>query len=142
MINAGTASSQRQEGTRTPRPNGFSHISLPSRDLEQSKRFFTEVLGGELQEDGPTVRIQFADFAIALGTQAGGATAPHREHPHYAFTVPPEDFLPLKQRLEAYGVPTHERQVNERHGPDRGPRCHQLPYELAGIMLDNAATGM
>ncbi len=99
--------SQRQEG-RVPKPIGFGPISLPTRDIPQSKRFFTEVLGGELVEDGPKVRIQLGTFGVVLGPQAGGATEPHREHPHYAFTVPAEEFLALKRRLEAYGVPTHE----------------------------------
>ena len=104
-----TQTTQReQQDQRIPRPTGFSHVSLPSRDLEQSRRFFTEVLGGRLIEAGPPCRIEFTNFAVELGQQATGATAPDREHPHYAFTVPPEDFLPLKQRLEAFGVPTHE----------------------------------
>jgi catechol 2,3-dioxygenase-like lactoylglutathione lyase family enzyme len=101
-------SSSQQRDARAPAPVRFSHISLPSRDLPRSKRFFTEVLGGELHEDGPRAKIQFTNFAIELGPQEGGATAPYREHPHYAFTVPAADFAPLKRRLEAFGVPTHE----------------------------------
>ena len=108
MIDTNSHSQRQQGGRRAPAPVRFSHISLPTRDLAMSRRFFTEVLGGELREDGPTAKIQFTNFAIGLGPQEGGATAPHREHPHYAFTVPAEDFAPLKQRLEAFGVPTHE----------------------------------
>src|SRR5437764_5344022 len=102
MIDASANSAQQTDGAYAPKPTGFSHISLPSRDLAQSKRFFTEVLGGEMKEDGPIVRVQFANFAIALGPQEGGATAPHHEHPHYAITVPADDFRPLKQLLDAY----------------------------------------
>ena len=108
MINASTDSKQQKDGTRIPTVKALSQISLPTRDFAQAKRFFTEVLGGELQEDRPMVKVQFTNFAIALGAQDGGATAPHREHPHYAFTVPAEMFVPLKQRLEAFGIPTHE----------------------------------
>lgn len=103
-----SASRQHPPGMRTPTVSGFSHISLPARDLAQSKRFFTEVLGGELVADGPVARVQLGSFAVALARQEGGATPPHCEHPHYAFTVPPSDFIPLKQRLEAFGVPTHD----------------------------------
>jgi catechol 2,3-dioxygenase-like lactoylglutathione lyase family enzyme len=107
VVDISTASGQ-QRSAPIPTPSAFSHISLPSRDIGQSKRFFTEVLGGELIEDEPNVKVQLGSFKVALGLQDGGATAPHREHPHYAFTVPPENFLALKLRLEAYGVPTHE----------------------------------
>ena len=98
MTNASVDSKEQKDGTRIPTVKAMNLISLPTRDFAQSKRFFTEVLGGELQEDGPTVKIQFTNFAIALGAQDGGATAPHREHPHYAFTVPAEMFVPLKRR--------------------------------------------
>src|SRR4030095_5273819 len=108
MTNASVDSKEQKDGTRIPPFKAMNLISLPTRDFAQSKRFFTEVLGGELQENGPTVKIQFTNFAVALGAQDGGATAPHREHPHYAFTVPAEMFVPLKRRMEAFGVPTHE----------------------------------
>jgi catechol 2,3-dioxygenase-like lactoylglutathione lyase family enzyme len=90
-------------------PCGLSHIAIPSRDLAQSKRFFVDVLGGRLTIDGPTLaRVQFDDFGIVMGLQAGGATPANSEYPHYAFTVAPEDFMGIKQRLEAFGVPTHD----------------------------------
>src|SRR4029453_11262545 len=65
-------------------------------------------LGGEAHEDDNSVRIQLGTFGVVLGPQETGATDPGREHPHYAFTVRAEDFRPLKERLEAFGVPTHE----------------------------------
>jgi catechol 2,3-dioxygenase-like lactoylglutathione lyase family enzyme len=102
------SSTQEQASAKTQAPVRFSHINLPTRDFAQATRFYTEVLGGELIEDGPPVRIQLGTFGIALGPQQGGATEPNREHPHYAFTVHAEDFKALKERLEAYGVPTHE----------------------------------
>jgi catechol 2,3-dioxygenase-like lactoylglutathione lyase family enzyme len=96
----------RREG---PTPCGFSHIAIPSRDLNQSKQFFVDVLGGKLTVDEPALaRVRFGKFAIVLAPQAGGATPAHAEYPHYAFTVAPEDFMGIKQRLEAFGVPTHD----------------------------------
>ncbi len=92
-----------------PTPCGLSHIAIPSRDLDQSKQFFVDVLGGELTVDEPALaRIQFGNFGIVLAPQVGGATPAHAEYPHYAFTVAPEDFMGIKQRLEAFGVPTHD----------------------------------
>jgi len=103
------ASDSRSSGSSSiPKPTGFGPISLPTRDAEKSKRFFVDVLGGELVEDGSRPRVRLGTFEVVLGAQAGGATAPHSEHPHYAFTVRPEDFAPLKARLDAFGVPTHE----------------------------------
>jgi catechol 2,3-dioxygenase-like lactoylglutathione lyase family enzyme len=86
----------------------FSSISVPTRDLDQSKRFFTEVLGGELASDGDTPTVRFGKLDIILGPQDGGATEPEMEHPHYAFELPPDQFARLKHRLEAFGVPTHD----------------------------------
>jgi catechol 2,3-dioxygenase-like lactoylglutathione lyase family enzyme len=102
------SNSQPSETSSIPRPIRFGAINLPTRDVEQAKRFFTEVLGGELVEDGATPRIQLGTFGVVLGPQEGGATQPHSEHPHYAFTVHAKEFKALKERLEAFGVPTHE----------------------------------
>lgn len=90
-------------------PSGFSHIAIPSRELAQSKNFFVDILGGRLSRDEPTLaRVEFNNFAIVMGLQAGGATPANAEYPHYAFTVAPQDFMGIKQRLEAFGVPTHD----------------------------------
>ena len=76
-----------------PTPCGLSHIAIPSRDLDQSKQFFVDVLGGELTVDEPALaRIQFGNFGIVLAPQVGGATPAHAEYPHYAFTAAPERF--------------------------------------------------
>jgi len=95
----------------------FSRISLPTRDIDQSQRFFLEVLGGQLVTDSPLVRVHFENLDVVLGPQADGATGPDREYPHYAFTVPAGQFAPLKRRLEAYGIPTHDpwTRVGETH---------------------------
>jgi catechol 2,3-dioxygenase-like lactoylglutathione lyase family enzyme len=94
--------------TAIPTPIGLVQISVPTRDVAQSTRFYAEILQGEVIGKTPIVKVQLGNFVVGLGPQAAGATAPHAEYPHYAFTVPAEDFVPLKQRLEAYGVPTHE----------------------------------
>src|ERR1043165_5721271 len=76
------ASGSQAETSSAPKPIGFGPVTLPTRNVEQSKRFFTEVLGGQLVDDGPMPRIQLGTFGVVLGPQAGGATQPHREHPH------------------------------------------------------------
>jgi len=97
------------EGVGVPTPYGFDHISIPTRDLALSKQFFIEVLGGTLTAEGAgSAQVEFGNFKIILAPQATGSTPPDAEYPHYAFTVGPDDFLGVKQRLEAYGVPTHD----------------------------------
>jgi catechol 2,3-dioxygenase-like lactoylglutathione lyase family enzyme len=97
---------------REPRLAGFSHASVPCRDYEQAKRFFTQVLGGEVTLDLPQHRPPFGEVRIAgltlgFSQQPGGWTARDAEFPHYGFLIEPEDMLTMKARLEAHGVPTH-----------------------------------
>ena len=69
-----------------PTPCGLSHIAIPSRDLNQSKQFFVDVLGGTLTVDAPVLaRVRFGKFAIVLAPQSGGATPAHAEYPSLRF---------------------------------------------------------
>jgi catechol 2,3-dioxygenase-like lactoylglutathione lyase family enzyme len=107
---ASTAGEQRTDGD--PRLGTFSHVSVPCRDYEEAKRFFINVLGAELKLDLPQHRPPFGEVrlggtTLGFSQQAGGWTGRDAEFPHYAFLVAAEDFLPLKARLEAHGVPTH-----------------------------------
>jgi catechol 2,3-dioxygenase-like lactoylglutathione lyase family enzyme len=99
-----TPSNQRQ-----PRFSGFSHASLPCRNLEQSKRFFTEVLGGELVHDVEGfAEVRLGGIIIGLSQQPEGWTGPSAEYPHYAFFIDAEDFLPMAEWLRRNGVKTTE----------------------------------
>ena len=90
-------------------PYGFGPLSVPARDLPLSKQFFVEVLGGDLIDDKPdSVRVRIGTLQIVLGPQSGGATPRDAEYPHYGLTVQAQDFMGIKQRLDAYGVPTHD----------------------------------
>jgi catechol 2,3-dioxygenase-like lactoylglutathione lyase family enzyme len=106
-----TATSATQGGVSTagrPQFSGFSHASLPCRDLEQSKRFFTGVLGGDPFHDNVGfAEVRVAGTIIGLSEAAGGWTARDAEYPHYAFFIDGKDFWPMKQWLESSGVPTH-----------------------------------
>jgi catechol 2,3-dioxygenase-like lactoylglutathione lyase family enzyme len=103
------AAQSQETRIEVPTPCGLSHIAIPSRDINQSKQFFVDILGGKLTVDEPALaRVQFGNFGIVLAPQAGGATPANAEYPHYAFTVAPEKFMDIKRRLEAFGVPTHD----------------------------------
>lgn len=95
--------------TKQPRFSGFSHMSLPCRDLEQSKRFFTQVMGGELVHDiEGFAEVRVAGIIIGLSQQKGGWTGWDAEFPHYAFFAEAEDFLPMVEWFRKNGVKTTE----------------------------------
>jgi catechol 2,3-dioxygenase-like lactoylglutathione lyase family enzyme len=91
----------------SPRPSGFYGITVPSSDLQQSKRFLVDVLCGKLlEENARRVRVDFTNFIITAEPQEGGVIKPHLEQPHIAFDVTPEAYAGLRERLHAHGVPT------------------------------------
>ncbi len=91
-----------------PKLASFSHVALPCRDLEEGKRFYGEVLGGELViTDGPT----FAAFCIGgvdigIGTQGTSYITPGNEYPHIGFFCGPDELIQMKQWLAECGIPT------------------------------------
>jgi len=90
-----------------PTFEAFDHVSLPCRDLEEGKRFYTEVLGGEfLLEQGPFAYFRIADKKIGLGSVACTFIEPLAEYPHIAFTIGPGELARLKEWLTACGVPS------------------------------------
>jgi catechol 2,3-dioxygenase-like lactoylglutathione lyase family enzyme len=110
----------RTTSAEEPAPQGLrrarlSHISIPVRDRAEATNFFVNILGAEITLQNPTfTEVTVAGTIIGLSEQKSGWTAPDAEYPHYAFEVPPEDFEPMKTRLEAHGVKTHP--IWTRHG--------------------------
>jgi len=77
-----------------PRFSGMSHVSVPCRDLAESKLFYSQVLGGTLAHEIPGfVEYRMEDIIFGLSEQGGGWTGVDVEHPHYAFFIEPHDFL-------------------------------------------------
>ncbi|HLH76881.1 MAG TPA: VOC family protein [Candidatus Binataceae bacterium] len=100
-----------------PKVGGFSHLSLPCRDLSEAKEFFTEVLGAEVileRRDSPFVEVVLGGVIIGLSQQPGGWTAAEAEFPHYAFYIDAANLLPLKERLESFAIPTHPPYTRNR----------------------------
>ncbi len=93
-----------------PRFAGFSHVSMPVRDLDEACRFWTEVLGAEPVLYLPArgfAEVRIGGIILGFSQQPGGWTGRTAEFPHYAFFVEPDQMVAIKARLEAAGVPTH-----------------------------------
>lgn len=91
-----------------PRFSGMSHVSLPCRDLEGSKLFYSHVMGGELvHEIAGFVEYRIVEIIIGLSEQSEGWTGFDDEYPHYAFYLDGTNFDLMKGRLERYGVPNY-----------------------------------
>lgn len=92
-----------------PRFIGFAHASLFCHDLQQAKRFFTKVMGGELIHDVDRfAEVRLAGVIIGMTVRPGSVTGPNAEYPHYAFFVEAGDFLPMAAWLRENGVTTSE----------------------------------
>ena len=91
-----------------PTVGRFNHASIPVRDLKEAKRFYTEVLGGEvILDSNPTfAEVRVGGAVIGLSEQSGGWTDANAEFPHYAFTMAADDFYPFIEKLKARGVTT------------------------------------
>ena len=97
-------------GTISSRPQfGYlHHISLPCRKLDESKRFYIEVLGGELYHDTPGfAEVMLAGMIVGLSEQSVGWTGWNAEYPHYGFNVEPADFTLAQAWLAGCDVPIH-----------------------------------
>ena len=92
-----------------PRLRAFAHASIYCADLAQAKRFFIQILGGELIHDvDGFAEVRLAGVIIGLTTRPGTTTAQAAEYPHYAFFVESADFLPAVSWLRSNGVVTSE----------------------------------
>lgn len=98
------------ETSKRPTVSGFSHVSTPVRDVPETIRFWTEIFDAEPvmnNHPGSFAEVRLGGLIIGMSKQPGGWTGRTAEFPHYAFFIEPDDFEPVKARLEAYGVPTH-----------------------------------
>ncbi len=92
---------------RKPLLSSVAHVSLPARDLDEAKRFFTEVLGGEVTIDlADFASIEVAGLHFGVSPFSAQFEDPKAEYPHYAFFVDAGQLIDMKERLESYGIPT------------------------------------
>ncbi len=108
-VNSSSSGSEKSSTKKMPHVSGFSHVSIPCRDVEEAIRFFTEVLGAEfLFHSGGFAEVRIGGISFGFSKLNGGWTGHSAEYPHYAFFIEAEDLLPMKERLESYRVPTNQ----------------------------------
>jgi catechol 2,3-dioxygenase-like lactoylglutathione lyase family enzyme len=109
MQTQGSLGAERQGAlSMQPRFPGLSHISLACRDLVESKRFYSDVLSGQLVHEIPGfVEYRIADVIFGLSEQNHGWTAPDHEYPHYAFYLDGANFDRMIFWLNQHGIPNY-----------------------------------
>jgi catechol 2,3-dioxygenase-like lactoylglutathione lyase family enzyme len=93
-----------------PHFSRFNHVSIWARDVELSKKFYAEVLGGRIVNEGTPnfAEVNVAGTIIGLSDVRSTVQSSDTEFPHMAFEIESEHFLPMKKWLEDHGVKTHE----------------------------------
>src|SRR5688572_17802842 len=87
---------------------GLVHWSIPVNDLEESRRFYTEVLG--MEDRGPVgaemrcVRFGTTDVLLAQRREPAAVDGPRESPAHIAFRVSTEDFERAAANMRAWGV--------------------------------------
>jgi glyoxylase I family protein len=85
----------------------FEHWTLVTADLEASKRFYTEVLGGRLREGPGPAGVDLAGTLIDLFPTGGR----NRQEPrggvgyHHAYVIRLEDFDPWVEHIKLHEAP-------------------------------------
>src|SRR5258706_3074121 len=94
--------------TRRPHFAFLHHISLACRELDESKRFYVGVLGGELIHDvAGFSEVRIADITVGMSEQPSGWTERQAEHPPYGFNVDGGNFELAKAWIKQFNRPVH-----------------------------------
>jgi catechol 2,3-dioxygenase len=133
-------------------PDRIGHVVIKVRDLERSRRFYTEVLGLEIMKELPQVKMVFLasnrrdHHELALAEVGARASAPNPGDvglSHFAFRLKSiEDLRAAYRELKEHGVPIS---FTVNHGVTRSvyfldPDGNQLevyvdnlPEEISGM---------
>jgi catechol 2,3-dioxygenase-like lactoylglutathione lyase family enzyme len=95
---------------KRPHFSRFNHVSVWARDVEISTRFYADVLGGRIVNEGTPhfAEVEVAGVIVGVSDVRGVANPAESEFPHMAFEIESEHFLPMKKWLEDHGVKTHD----------------------------------
>lgn len=90
-----------------PKLKHFAHASVPCRDLEEGKRFYGDVLGGELHVSEPAfAAFRFGDVDVGIGSEGCNFTTERdAEYPHIAFYVDADTLVAMRDWLTQCQIP-------------------------------------
>lgn len=112
---------------------GLNHITLAVKDLDNSVKFYSDVLGLTLhkQWDGGAY-FSAGDLWFSLSVDAD--TDPSSDYTHYAFDVAQSDFEPLRKRILDAGAT--EWKINRSEGDSfyfLDPEGHKLELHVGSL---------
>ncbi|WP_432665841.1 VOC family protein [Wukongibacter baidiensis] len=94
--------------------NGVNHITFAVRNLDESIKFYVELLGLKLVAHWDKGAYLLAgNIWIALNKDEKARTEPFENYTHIAFNVLSTDYLDLKERLIKGGVETFKDNTSE-----------------------------
>ena len=126
-----------------PRLTGILETSLYVAHLERSVKFYRDVLGCDVVEEGGKLcALRLADQQILLLCEKGAcADLPLGEHDgdghlHLALAIPADELSAWEARLSERGVAVEERRTWERGGRSvyfRDPDRHLIELATPGV---------
>ncbi|WP_374384446.1 fosfomycin resistance glutathione transferase [Dongia sp.] len=120
---------------------GLNHLTLAVRDLDVSFRFYAEVLGLKAVARWPKgAYLAAGDLWLALTLDDKTRAGPLPEYTHAAFTVSPENFQAMRERIIASGAETWQQ--NSSEGESHyfiDPNGHKLEIHVSGLAARIAA---
>jgi catechol 2,3-dioxygenase-like lactoylglutathione lyase family enzyme len=114
---------------------GINHITLAVRDVEESFKFYAEVLDFKPIQKSPISAYFLAgDTWLALAKDQNARSEPWPEYTHIAFTVSQKDFSAMKERIVKSGA--KEWQENWTEGDSFyfvDPNGHKLEIHASDL---------
>jgi catechol 2,3-dioxygenase-like lactoylglutathione lyase family enzyme len=114
---------------------GINHLNLAVRDLDESLRFYRDVLGCTLVVRwNKGVYLSAGDLWLALTLDPRTRSGPLPEYTHIAFDVSPQDFPLLSARILEAGTKLWNENTSE--GPSlyfQDPNGHKLEIHATDL---------
>src|SRR5215469_4696851 len=113
---------------------GIDHVVLHVKDVQRSKKFYTEVLGmTAYREDDGQVFLYAGRQGVALFRKEGGTPlTAGNDLNHLALNVASGSYESLKAELEKHGVAVTGRPGEDRCIYFRDPDGHRLQLTMRG----------
>ncbi|MBI3039456.1 VOC family protein [bacterium] len=115
--------------------SGINHITLAVRNIEESFKFYQDVLGLKpIQKSASSAYFLAGDTWIALTKDRTARSAPLPEYTHIAFSVSLTNFMEMKERINQSGA--KEWQKNKSEGESHyfiDPDGHKLEIHASDL---------